>query len=116
MGTWKAMSSIARVTTVLRERRIAAKPAALSIHAISVPPNRLPCGLVSVGNTDSSRRASITDLRVVRPKGGRLPARALRRGEVEAGGVLRVDPRRERPGDAQQRLLVLGRYVLHPRG
>src|SRR6185436_17960100 len=110
------MSSIARVTTVLRERRIAAKPAALSIHDISVPPNRLPWGFVSVGNTDSSRRASITDLRSVRsPTGGRLPARALRGGEVEAGRVLRVDPRGERPGDAQQRLLVLERHVLHPR-
>ena len=42
MGTSKAMSSMAAVTTLLRARRMAANPAALSIHETSVPPNRLP--------------------------------------------------------------------------
>jgi hypothetical protein len=59
IGTEKAMSSMAAVTTTVRERRMAAKPAALSIHDTNVPQKRLPRGLVSVGKTDSSRRASI---------------------------------------------------------
>ena len=87
---------------------MAAKPAALSIHETRVPPKRLPCGLVSVGNTDSSSRASIPPLPSLDAGRQVIPADLLR-GQAEAGGDLGVDVRGEGVGDAQQRLLVLER-------
>ena len=51
MGARKESRSIDAVTTGSRAWRIAAMPAARSVHCITIPPNAVPCTFASLGIT-----------------------------------------------------------------
>src|SRR5262245_7432606 len=98
IGARNDISSIAAVTTGLRQCRVATTAAARSIQCMTVPPSTVPCTLASCGST--SWAISAADSATVRPAAfGPAPVRAGRAGGPIRGFGATARARREDKGD-----------------